>query len=125
MGLDKEVGTVEPRKRADLILVGGNPLESIHNIRNVKYVIADGKMFDCAELGAAWASNRSPIARRLPKPVLSPSRMYNASWFEKQDHLEVRGRHEKVDLLRSSFNSPLASFVPFRRRHPRQRGKNR
>jgi imidazolonepropionase-like amidohydrolase len=53
MGLDKEVGTVEPGKRADLILVDGDPLESIHNIRNVKYVIADGKMYDCAEL---WRS---------------------------------------------------------------------
>ena len=53
MGLDKEVGTVEPGKRADLILVDSNPLESIHNIRNVKYVVADGKMYDCAEL---WRS---------------------------------------------------------------------
>ncbi|HKN74367.1 MAG TPA: amidohydrolase family protein [Candidatus Acidoferrum sp.] len=53
MGLDKEVGTVEQGKRADLILVDGNPLESIHNIRNVKYVIAGGKMYDCAEL---WRS---------------------------------------------------------------------
>jgi imidazolonepropionase-like amidohydrolase len=53
MGVDKEVGTVEPGKRADVILVDGNPLESIRNIRNVKYVIADGKMYDCAEL---WRS---------------------------------------------------------------------
>lgn len=49
----QEVGSVEPGKRADLILVDGNPLESIHNIRNVKYVVADGKMYDCAEL---WRS---------------------------------------------------------------------
>jgi imidazolonepropionase-like amidohydrolase len=53
MGVDKEVGTVEAGKRADIILVDGNPLESIHNIRKVKYVIADGKMYDCAEL---WRS---------------------------------------------------------------------
>jgi imidazolonepropionase-like amidohydrolase len=53
MGLDKEVGTVEAGKRADVILVDGNPLESIRNIRNVKYVIANGKMYDCAEL---WRS---------------------------------------------------------------------
>jgi imidazolonepropionase-like amidohydrolase len=53
MGLDKEVGTVEAGKRADVILVDGNPLESIRNIRNVKYVITDGKMYDCAEL---WRS---------------------------------------------------------------------
>ncbi len=53
MGVDKEVGTVEPGKRADVILVDGNPLESIHNIRNVRYVITGGKMYDCAEL---WRS---------------------------------------------------------------------
>jgi imidazolonepropionase-like amidohydrolase len=29
MGLDKETGTVEVGKRADLILVAGNPLEDI------------------------------------------------------------------------------------------------
>lgn len=46
----KEVGTVEPGKRPDLILVDGNPLESIHNIRDVKHVVADGKIYDCAEL---------------------------------------------------------------------------
>ena len=53
MGLDKELGTVEAGKRADIIIVGGNPLESIHNIRNVEFVIANGTMYNCAEL---WRS---------------------------------------------------------------------
>jgi len=53
MKLDAELGTIEPGKRADLILVDGNPLESIHNIRKVKAVITGGKVFDCAEL---WQS---------------------------------------------------------------------
>jgi hypothetical protein len=35
------------------LLVDGNPIESNRNIRNVKYVVADGKMYDCAEL---WRS---------------------------------------------------------------------
>ena len=50
MGLDKEVGTVEPGKRADVIILDGNPLESIHNIRKVEYVITNGTMYNCAEL---------------------------------------------------------------------------
>jgi imidazolonepropionase-like amidohydrolase len=53
MGLDKESGTVEKGKRGDLILVSGNPLENIHQIRNVEYVITNGTMFHTAEL---WRS---------------------------------------------------------------------
>ena len=41
MGLDKETGTVEPGKRADLILVDGNPLADIHDLR--KGVAGDGR----------------------------------------------------------------------------------
>jgi imidazolonepropionase-like amidohydrolase len=53
MGLDKEVGTVEAGKRADVIILDGNPLESIRNIRKVEFVITNGIMYNCAEL---WRS---------------------------------------------------------------------
>jgi imidazolonepropionase-like amidohydrolase len=53
MGLDKELGTIEVGKRADMILVDGDPLESIRNIRNVRYTISNGSVYDCAEL---WRS---------------------------------------------------------------------
>lgn len=51
--LDKEVGTVEVGKRADLILVDGNPLQNISDIRKVKSVISGGRMYDPAQL---WQS---------------------------------------------------------------------
>ncbi|MGH3053869.1 MAG: amidohydrolase family protein, partial [Gaiellaceae bacterium] len=53
MGVDKEVGTVEAGKRADLIVLNGNPLADIRNTRNVEYVITNGVMYNCAEL---WKS---------------------------------------------------------------------
>ncbi len=53
MGIDKESGTVEKGKRGDLILINGNPLEDIHNTRNVEYVITNGTMYRTAEL---WQS---------------------------------------------------------------------
>jgi imidazolonepropionase-like amidohydrolase len=53
MGLDKELGTVETGKRADLIVISGNPLEDIHNTRNVESVITNGAMYNTAEL---WRS---------------------------------------------------------------------
>jgi imidazolonepropionase-like amidohydrolase len=53
MGLDKELGTVEAGKRADVIILDGNPLESIRNVRKVEFVITNGTMYNCAEL---WRS---------------------------------------------------------------------
>jgi imidazolonepropionase-like amidohydrolase len=53
MKLDSELGTVEAGKRADLIIVGANPLESIHNIRKVESVITNGTLYNCPEL---WKS---------------------------------------------------------------------
>lgn len=53
MKLDNELGTVEAGKRADLILLGANPLEDIHNTRKVEYVITNGVMYNCAQL---WKS---------------------------------------------------------------------
>src|SRR5580693_6535450 len=48
MGLDKELGTVEAGKRADVVILDANPLESIHNIRKVECVITNGVMYNCA-----------------------------------------------------------------------------
>jgi imidazolonepropionase-like amidohydrolase len=53
MGLDKELGTIETGKRADLILINGDPLQDVHNTRNVEYVITNGTMYHTAEL---WQS---------------------------------------------------------------------
>jgi len=53
MGMEKQLGTVEKGKRGDLILIDGNPLEDIHNTRNVEYVITNGTMYRTAEL---WQS---------------------------------------------------------------------
>jgi imidazolonepropionase-like amidohydrolase len=53
MGVDRELGTIEPGKRADLIILDANPLESIHNIRTVRFVITGGTMYNCGEL---WSS---------------------------------------------------------------------
>lgn len=45
MGMEKDSGTIEPGKRADVILVDGNPLENISDIRKVSMVFAGGKMY--------------------------------------------------------------------------------
>lgn len=45
-----EFGTVEPGKRADLLLLGANPLEDIRNTRSLEVVISSGRVVDRAAL---------------------------------------------------------------------------
>lgn len=53
MHLDREVGTVAAGKRADLIVVDGDPLARITDLRRVRLVVADGRRYDPARL---WRS---------------------------------------------------------------------
>jgi imidazolonepropionase-like amidohydrolase len=53
MNLGNELGTVEVGKRADLILVDGDPLANISNLRKVSRVITGGRMYQTSRL---WKS---------------------------------------------------------------------
>jgi imidazolonepropionase-like amidohydrolase len=53
MKLDGDSGTIEAGKRADMILVNGNPVENIHDLRKVVKVVTNGWMYDCGKL---WES---------------------------------------------------------------------
>ena len=46
MRKEKDLGTVEVGKMADLVVLGGDPLAEIRNTRKVETVIIDGKIVD-------------------------------------------------------------------------------
>ena len=50
MGLERDSGTIAPGLRADLIIVDGNPLERIADLRKVVMVSTDGRLFDTDSL---------------------------------------------------------------------------
>ena len=55
MKLDAEAGTIERGKRADLVVLNANPLDSIRNIRTVRWTIRSGRVYDAPAL---WRSVR-------------------------------------------------------------------
>jgi len=44
LGMGDKLGTVEVGRLADLLIVGANPLSDIQNLRDVRHVIADGRV---------------------------------------------------------------------------------
>lgn len=49
-GVSELYGSIEVGKKADLILIDGNPLENISDIRNVEWTMKDGNLFYAEEL---------------------------------------------------------------------------
>ena len=50
IGLDKDLGSLEPGKLADLVVIDGNPLANIRVSEKVLYTVINGRIFDAATM---------------------------------------------------------------------------
>jgi imidazolonepropionase-like amidohydrolase len=73
MGLDGDSGTIEKGKRADMLVLDGDPLTDISALRRGRWVVADGVMYDCEALWALadFAPSSGPAAA-APAPQSGP-----------------------------------------------------
>ena len=92
--LIKDIGTLEPGKLADLVILDADPLADIHNIRKVRSVMKGGRMIDPATL---------PEHRVLSTPPAPASVLLNPAAPEVNrkapDNFHVRLETTKGNIL--------------------------
>jgi Tol biopolymer transport system component/imidazolonepropionase-like amidohydrolase len=54
IGLEQDVGSLEPGKLADLIIMDKNPLTDIRNTDSIRWVMKNGELFDADTLNQTW-----------------------------------------------------------------------
>jgi imidazolonepropionase-like amidohydrolase len=62
MGVGADLGSVEPGKLADMVIIAGDPLTNLKDLRRVRRVIKDGNVYDLDAL------LRRPASQPATKP---------------------------------------------------------
>jgi hypothetical protein len=104
-------GTIEVGKTADLVLINGNPLDNIHNTKNIHGVMASGQWFDKQELQKMTAPG-IPVTAAV-KHVTEPDKIHYTSFdivIGKTYAGDLPGEIDTITVTGPSGRLPLQKY---------------
>ena len=58
LGMDKDIGSIEAGKLADLVIIDGNPLDDIRRSEYVSHTLINGRLYEAATMNEVGSGNR-------------------------------------------------------------------
>jgi hypothetical protein len=114
---DKNLGTIEAGKLADLLVLGRNPLQDIKNIRSLETVVQHGKVQALgykSEYRMTIPRPYLPLNSQLPQPHLTSVSPVGVPMGSKNVVLTIKGRNFNREnrVMWDDLVLPVVSFSP-------------